>query len=124
MDREVVKLYQGKSICSFLLEEEALLIRFTDDSALKLFDEGQQCCEQRYLRSDDDFRAVEGAQFLDAQVREAAESAFLVDTNNCGIHEVQFLVILTSLGELTISAHNEHNGYYGGFTLSAEEVKS
>ena len=36
-------------------------------------------------------------------------------------HEVQFLEIKTSKGIFTMSTHNEHNGYYGGFAIVVSE---
>lgn len=38
------------------------------------------------------------------------------------VHEVQFLEIMTSVGPITMSMHIEHNGYYGGISLSVTEV--
>ena len=33
------------------------------------------------------------------------------------VHEVQFLKIRTSNGDITFETHNIHNGYYGGFYI-------
>ena len=37
--------------------------------------------------------------------------------HNEDCHEVQFLEVKTSKGSFTMSSHNEHNGYYGGFSI-------
>ena len=34
-------------------------------------------------------------------------------------HEVAFLGIYTTKGVIVCQTHNEHNGYYGGFSLDA-----
>ena len=41
-----------------------------------------------------------------------------------GMHEVQFLALVTSKGEVVFSSHNEHNGYYGGFSIAARTEAS
>lgn len=43
--------------------------------------------------------------------------------NQNDVHEVQFLVVHTDKGDLTMSSHNEHNGYYGGFSIEARVSK-
>jgi hypothetical protein len=35
------------------------------------------------------------------------------------VHEQTFLKIRTNNGDATVVTHNEHNGYYGGFNISA-----
>jgi len=37
------------------------------------------------------------------------------------MHEVQFVLITTSLGVFTMATHNIHNGYYSGFSVVVEE---
>jgi hypothetical protein len=37
-------------------------------------------------------------------------------------HEVEFLEVLTDRDMVTFEAHNEHNGYYGGFWLKATVI--
>lgn len=36
-----------------------------------------------------------------------------------GSKESQFLIITTDMGAFTIVNYNEHNGYYGGFSIVA-----
>jgi len=109
----------GKEIAALDLNEGRLLFTFTDGSKIKLFDDGQCCCECRYLTSDDDIQAFVGASLMEAEVREAPKIE-----DGWGVHEVAFLVVTTSKGAFTVETHNEHNGYYGGFLLRAATVKS
>jgi hypothetical protein len=105
----------GKKISALSLgEDDALHFVFEDGSKLKLFDDGQSCCESRYMRTDDDLNAFVGAELLSAVVREAPNEA-----DEYGGHEVAFLVVTTSKGAFTMASHNEHNGYYGGFCIRA-----
>jgi hypothetical protein len=102
----------NKTISELTLTDEELTLLFRDNTKLTFFDNGQSCCEHRYMRSDDKLSDFIGATFTGAQLKEA-------DPKACeyGEHEIQFLEIQTSNGPLTISNHNEHNGYYGGFSI-------
>ncbi len=97
-------------------EKEALQITFRDSPRVcTLMDDGQSCCESRYMRTDDDLTTVDGAILLDIEIRDAPPI-----NESYGEHEVQFLVLKTTKGNFTFSNHNEHNGYYGGFAIHAK----
>lgn len=105
----------GKIISDLRLGEDDILhFVFEDDAKLKLFDDGQSCCEHRYMHTDDDLDYFIGTKFLDAEIRSAPN-----EPDEWGEHEVQFLIVSTSGGEFTMVTHNEHNGYYGGFLIRA-----
>lgn len=105
----------GKKITDLSLgEDDALHFTFEDGYRMKLSDEGQSCCESRYMRTDDKLEDYIGGTLTDAEVREAPNVE-----DEYGEHEVQFLVVRTSKGDFTMSSHNEHNGYYGGFYIKA-----
>ena len=109
----------GKTISSVTLgEDDALHFVFDDGFKMKIADEGQSCCESRYMRTDDDLKDYIGAKLLGAEVKEAPNIKTEDDE-----HEVQFLEIQTSKGVFTMASHNEHNGYYGGFCIRASEEK-
>ena len=103
----------GKIISKITLKDEALNLSFTDNSFIQFYDNGQSCCEGRYMRTDDELLDFHGAKFLGADIKDI-ESAPDSDSE---YHEIQFLVIETSEGPLTMSSHVEHNGYYGGFSI-------
>ena len=104
----------GKRIVALHLTDDALHLELSDGSKLRLADEGQSCCENRYMRTDDDLSYFVGAELRGAEVRDAP----LIEDDDCA-HEVQFLVVQTDKGDITMSSHNEHNGYYGGFLIQA-----
>lgn len=114
-NKETVEAYQSainKTISKADLSDDALVLTFDDGTGIKFFDDGQSCCESRYMRTDDKLDEYAGGKFLGAEIKHAP------DVENDGeCHEVQFLEIKTSKGEFTMSSHNEHNGYYGGFSL-------
>lgn len=109
---EAFKAGVGKTIADVTLDNESLTLRFTDGSGICFYDNGQSCCESRYMRTDDNLKDFIGATFDNAAIKDAPSIP-----HEYGDHEVQFLEIQTSKGHLTMSSHNEHNGYYGGFSI-------
>lgn len=105
----------GKTISALRLgDDDALHFEFSDGSKMKLSDEGQSCCEHRYMRTDDNLGDYVGAKLLGAEIKEAPNVESAYDE-----HEVQFLEVQTDRGVFTMASHNEHNGYYGGFLIRA-----
>lgn len=112
-----VKNSLGKEIESVKIDEsEYLYIYFTDNTFLKISDEGQSCCEHRYMSCDDDFNDFEGSILLDFELKNAPSVEQEYDE-----HDIQFLDVKTNKGIFTITNHNIHNGYYGGFCIEAKQ---
>lgn len=109
----------GRQIASVAIiddnSEAKIRVDFADGTHLLLWDNGQSCCENRYVRTDDDLAYHAGAELQAVELREAPNEA-----DEYGDHEVQFLLLTTSKGVITFANHNEHNGYYGGFAIRAE----
>jgi len=107
----------GKTIAGLTLStDNALHFVFDDGSKMRLFDDRQSCCESRYMRTDDNLAEFVGAKLLGAEIKEAPPMK--VD-DDYGEHEVEFLELKTDRGVFTMANHNEHNGSYGGFLISA-----
>ncbi len=119
-NRESAEAFQaviGKTISALSLgEDDALHFTFDDGSKLKLYDDGQSCCESRYMRTDDDLSRYIGAKLVSAEVREAPS----INDSDGDVHDVEFLDVTTSAGVFQMASHNEHNGYYGGFAIRAK----
>lgn len=110
----VVQAAFGKTIVALSDADDSLLFTFDDGSKMRLRDEGQSCCESRYMRTDDVLADYVGAVLVGLELKDAP------DVEDGGeVHEVQFLAVQTSKGVFTMSSHNEHNGYYGGFSIEA-----
>lgn len=107
----------NKKIDKVFLDEQhnVLVFEFGDGARLKIYDDGQSCCETRYMRTDDTLIEFYGAILLGAEIKDAPNI-----TDQYGDHEVQFLEIKTDKGAFTMASHNEHNGYYGGFAIVCE----
>lgn len=98
------------------IQGRKFVLRFEDASEIALRDNGQSCCESRYMTCDDDLSEYLGAKLLDV-----AEAAGKSAEDRGDYHETMFLKIKTDRGTITVETHNEHNGYYGGFDLICEE---
>jgi hypothetical protein len=102
----------GKEITALALRDDALHFEFADGFKMRLADEGQSCCESRYMRTDDDLSYHIGATLVKIEVRDAPSIP-----HEYGDHEVAFCDVTTSRGVFQMATHNEHNGYYGGFWI-------
>lgn len=110
-----IKSSLNKIIETAKLDGDALVISFTDGTKLTIWDDGQSCCEHRYMSTDDDLLYYNGSTLLDLELKSVIYEDHEYDT-----HEIQFLDIKTSYGVFTMVNHNEHNGYYGGFWIQAK----
>ena len=105
-----------KTIASVCIEDDNLYINFTDDTALRIWDGGQSCCEHRYMVCDDNLKEYSGAKLTNVY----AKPAEYIDDDYGDVHETMFLEFETTNGVFTIINHNSHNGYYGGFWIEGE----
>ena len=105
----------GKKIISITIEDNVLIFEFSD-GLFKIWDDGQSCCEHRYMSTDDNLKYHEGAKLLGIGIKDAGD----IEDDDGECHECQFLEVSTSKGRFQCVNHNEHNGYYGGFSLTAK----
>ncbi len=108
---ECVQPFLGKAIESLAILGDYLLIG-VGGKTIRVWDDGQSCCETRYLHSDDKPQDFIGATLVDFTLQDAPDREGGYDT-----HEVQFLRVVTDRGTFTVETHNEHNGWYGGFAV-------
>lgn len=107
----------NKVIKSLELKDNSFVFVMDDGTSIALFDDGQSCCENRYMTTNDDLTGFVGSTLLSAETRYAPNVE-----DEYGEHEVQFLLVTTSIGVITLETHNEHNGYYGGFAVCAKSL--
>lgn len=109
--------YYGKKIKNAAMEDKHFIINFEDNVCIDIYDNGQSCCERRYMHTDDDIKWLIGKTLVGISEKEVKKT-----TGEYGDpHEIVFLEIMTNDGAVTFSNHNEHNGYYGGFELTIVE---
>ena len=112
------KEYIGKTIKEAKFETD-IFITFTDGIKIRISDEGQSCCEHRYITTDDEVSSLNGGVLvsIDLQDGDGIEKDY-------DVHDTMFLKIQTDKTCATFVTHNEHNGYYGGFSIYINEVSS
>jgi hypothetical protein len=121
-NKDSVDAYQlgaGKKIVDLRITETDLIFTFEDGYMMALTDQGQSCCEYRYMHTDDNLEDYIGSILMDAEVQPGAEEDF--EWGEC--KDSEFLIITTSKGQFTVVNYNEHNGYYGGFAIRARAWK-
>jgi hypothetical protein len=105
----------GKKITGLELnksrDEDSLNITFEDGSGVRFYDDGQSCCESRYMNTDDNLAYHVGATLVGAEILDGPTTEGDYD-----VRESQFLVVTTSKGKFTVANYNDHNGYYGGIS--------
>jgi len=116
-NQDSVKAYQkgvGKKIERIELKDDVLKLYFVNGGFLAFHDNGQSCCESRYMTTDDNLLKFTNTKFIEVTIESAPDRPTESDVHNC-----QFLHVKTGKGSFTVETHVEHNGYYGGFSLEA-----
>ncbi len=108
--------YYGRKIIAAKFENDKFSITFKDGVSIDITDNGQSCCENRYMVCDDVPEDLVGGK-LRAITLKYSEGESEYD----GCHEICFIEIATNKTSITLATHNEHNGYYGGFGLNITE---
>lgn len=111
--------YYGRKIVKASFGGDEFKLTFDDGVTIKVWDDGQSCCENRYMTTDDDPKVLEGTVLKEIRVSHADGSS----EDSYDSHEIAFLDVVTDKATIQFATHNEHNGYYGGFGLSVDEVK-
>lgn len=109
--------YYGKKIVTAKLYQNEIFISFEGKPIVKVYDDGQSCCESRYISTDDDPLELSGQTLVAINVKDAPDGE-----HEYGSHGRKFVEIQGNKSSVTFVTHNEHNGYYGGFGLTLEEV--
>lgn len=109
--------YYGKTITNILIDDERMLIQLEEVTTIKIFDDGQSCCEARYISCDDDVSVLIGEKLSKVESKDGDTT-----DDDWQVHETIFIEVATDKDHITFCNHNEHNGYYGGFGLSVTEI--
>ncbi len=111
---EQAETFYGRKITSVEIDDKVLKIAFEDGSKIRIFDDGQNCCEHRHMTTDDDVKTLIGHKLLRIEPKIATENQ---KGDEDYFHDEVFLEVATDNSFISIVNHNEHNGYYGGFGL-------
>lgn len=110
--------YYGLKILGANIIDNRLRLHLDGKKKIEIWDNGQSCCESRYLSTDDDVLSLVGGKLVRIEVKEGPNQ----EVEYGGAHEICFVEVGTDKGFITLTNHNEHNGYYGGFDLTITEV--
>jgi hypothetical protein len=110
--------YYGIEIKRAEIDEDRLKIEFADGVIIHLWDNGQTCCESRYISCDDDVDDLIGGKLAKIETKESVERADF----DGELHEMIFVEVATDKASITLCTHNVHNGQYGGFALTITEA--
>lgn len=116
---EPVEKYIGRTIKTAAFGDNKLTLTFTDGVTIAVTDEGQSCCETRWITCDDDPAALNDSVLMAIAAKEGPN---LPSQYGDDVHEQVFLEISTNKSSISLATHVEHNGYYGGFALQIKEV--
>lgn len=111
--------FYGRTITRAEIKDNNLEIDFESHPGISIWDNGQSCCEERYMSTDDDLNSLVGHKLVRIEAKDGPTSVGEYGDE----HEQVFVEVGTDIGFITIVNHNEHNGYYGGFGLTITERK-
>lgn len=109
--------YYGRKITAAVIDDNRLALTLDPDGKkIEIWDNGQSCCESRYMTTDDDVQSLVGATLTRIEAKKGPSVSAEYDE-----HDIVFVEVGTDKGFITIVNHNKHNGYYGGFGLTITE---
>ena len=112
--------YYGRKIAGAEINENFLRLCFTDGQNIWIWDDGQSCCESRYITCDDNVKDLIGGTLIGIEAKKVSNITDEYKEYD-EVHEQVFIEIKTDKGFITFTTHNEHNGCYGGFVLTITE---
>jgi hypothetical protein len=121
LEDKIVAKSLGQKISELSIDRDSLFLKFENGLNIKLIDSGQQCCELRYMSTDDDLKYFIGSTLMNVEIREGNGSPTPIGEEGY-VPDTEFLTVTTDRGSFTVVNHNEHNGYYSGFDIKAEEI--
>jgi hypothetical protein len=122
--REAVQSSIGKTIVGAEIDSEAnggrgaLVLRLADGTVIHVYDSVVTQPGSQFLTTDDDLTWLCGGKLRSIEVEVGPD-----ETDEDGYtHEVDFVRVVTDIGDATLVAHNDHPPYYGGITMCARLV--
>lgn len=110
--------YLGRTVTAAALEDNVFRLSFSDGKTIELTDEGQSCCENRYITTDDTPADLVGKTLRAVEVKDAPAGP----DDEYGEHDRAFVEVSAGDTTVVLVTHVEHNGYYGGFALNIREA--
>jgi len=117
-----IEACKGRTITRIWFEQEhedtdVLCIGFSNGTVLKIWDR-LECCEKRYMRTDDNLDYFVGARFKGVRLKGRPKYRPMKH-DYYDTHGVQFMEVETNKGSFVIANHDEFRGNYAGFNIQA-----
>lgn len=109
--------YYGAEVLDAKIVDDRLRLKLDTGVNIEIWDNGQSCCEHRYMTTDDNVLSLQGGKLVRIEAKPGPDAPADYDE-----HETVFVEVATDKGFITVVNHNEHNGYYGGFGLTVTET--
>ena len=115
---KVIQSVINKAINRVWLDQETdcLHFRFFDGIEIIISDQNLSG-ESRTMTTDDDLTQFARSVFLGIELKDVPS----IDTE-FGLHEMQFLDVITDKGKFQMVNHNDHDGTYSGFRIVAQAI--
>jgi len=84
--------YYGQAVIDCKLDDNKLYLRLDSGVKIAIWDDGQSCCENRYMTTDDDIRSLIGGKLMRIESKEGPETeGWLLSTSDAaddmpGVH--------------------------------------
>lgn len=122
---EIIDGFKGRTIQKVYISDKipntdnifpswSIIIEFTDGTGVFLVDNQPICCEDRYIKTEDNLEYLVGSRFHDVVISETLEDQRSIDD----IKETTFIRILTDKAPAVFCAYNIHSGCYSGLDLT------
>lgn len=112
-------LARPQTLTRVWLEDNKIHFEYSDHRIFIIEDNGQLCCEYRHITTDDDLSSVVGDTIVSVTLEDGPDRS-----DKYYIHEIQFVKVQTNKTSLTFCTHNEHTGYYSGFSIEVSEIQN
>jgi len=110
--------YYGQKILAAEITDDRLCLSLSPSGkTIEIWDNGQSCCESRFMTTDDDVKSLVGHELRRIEAKDGPDGED--EYGEC--HEQVFVEVGTDKSFITVVNHNQHNGYYGGFGLTITE---
>lgn len=107
--------YAGDKV--HLLPQDTMVVIEFEENKMWVFEAYRDCCEHLYVETADDVDDLIGQRLVKVELLYGPEE----DQDGWGVKETAFLHIHTDKDSIVVNHYNEHNGYYGGTSMTKYE---
>lgn len=123
MEENLANKFAGKTILKATFDEDdnSLFLDFSDGIRITIFDDMQLCCENCFMKIEDDIKFLNGKILKSIHIKSARPDDIVDKYGDIPIDDMSFIEIQTDKGSITISNYHQHIGCNGGFNIFLRE---